>query len=573
MKQRFKYICILLVITTLSWTSCTKFLDKQPVNVLTETSILSDKAAFTTHMAYMYNQIPFENFSKWIWLSYYTDEMVNCRQDAGTSEEFSFNSWGSSYTLIRALNNMIEKVPSATAFTTEKEKTEALAELKFIRAYVYFTLVQRYGGVPLITEVSPLPASGDPAELYKSRDKASDVFKFIETEMESAINGMSSETSIYRFNKWSGLAYKSQAMLYAASIAKYEEVQLNGVIGIPTSEANHYFGVARDAAKLLIETGPFALYSQDADKVKNYHNLFFDKSTTNKERILVDAFVFPIKANRFDLFTAPFSHRGGEGYGGRFDPTYDMAESYEYTNNANGAIKLNNPDGTPIRYANPADLFKDKDPRFLASAIFPGSPWMGATLQIYGNVIEGGVLIGGNGADGLSQPEGTATGFYLTKWADPAPPRPIAYSSSDVDKMMMRYAEVLLNYAEAQLELGNEPEARKYINMIRERAGLPAFVNPVTMNDYRHERKIELAYEGNRYWDLKRWRIFDDVIYNTDTYALWPIYDKDNNAYIFTKAKLPSDKYTRTFTSKLYYSRLDGGIIASNPLLVENPGY
>lgn len=313
MKQRYKYITTILITSLLAWSGCTKFLDKEPVNVLTEASILTDQAAFTSHMAYLYEQMPFENFSKWIWLSYYTDEMVNCKQDAGTSVEFNFDSWKSSYVLIRALNNMIEKVPSSTAFITETAKNEALGELRFMRAYVYFTLVQRYGGVPLVKEVRPLPPSGDPSELYQARDKAADVYNFIETEMDASIGMMSNDASVYRFNKWSGIAFKSRAMLHAAAIAKYNEVQLDGLIGIPQSEAKHYYEAARDAAKLLIETGPYKLYNEDANKVVNYHKLFFDESETNKERIFVDAFLFPIKAHRFDLFTAPFSHRGGKG--------------------------------------------------------------------------------------------------------------------------------------------------------------------------------------------------------------------------------------------------------------------
>ncbi len=573
MKRRNIYIASILITGLSVWSSCTKFLDKQPVDVLTENSLLTDKAAFTAHMAYLYDQMPFENFSKWIWLSYYTDEMVNCKQDANTSQEFSFNSWKSGYTLIRALNNLIEKIPSATAFSSETEKNQALGEVRFMRAYVYFSLVQRYGGVPLVKKVSQLPASGDPSGLYQARDKAVDIYNFVESEMDAAIGLMSTDPTVYQFNKWSGLAYKARAMLHAASIAKYDQVQLNGLIGIPAEQASHFFESARDAAKLLIETGPYALYNKDANKITNYHNLFFDKSSANKERILVDAFIYPIKGNRFDLFTAPFSHRGGQGYGGRFDPTFDMVESYEYTDNANGALKLTNPDGSPKEYANPADLFNNKDPRFFASVIFPGSPWAGTTLKIYGNVIKDGKEIGGTGADGLAQPESSSTSFYLTKWADPVPPRPIAYGSSDVDRMMMRYAEVILNYAEAQLELGNEPEARKYVNMIRDRAGLQPLSGPLTMDAYRHERKIELAYEGNRYWDLKRWRIFDKINYNTDTYALWPVYNSDKNVYLFRKQKLPSDKYTRTFDPKLYYGKLEGGVIASNPLLVENPGY
>ncbi|MGN6615412.1 MAG: RagB/SusD family nutrient uptake outer membrane protein, partial [Candidatus Nitrosocosmicus sp.] len=414
---------------------------------------------------------------------------------------------------------------------------------------------------------------GKPSELYHARDKATDVYHFIETQMDSAITMMSTNPTVYRFNKWSGLAFKSRAMLYAASIATYGSVQLDGVLGIPKSESQHYWEAARDAAKLLMDSGTYELYNQDADKVKNYHDLFFDESASNHERIFVDAFTYPIKTYHFDLFTAPFSHRGGEGYGGRYDPTFDLVSNYEYINNSNGSLKLNDLNGNRIVYSNPADLFEDKDPRFFASVLFPGSPWMGTTLKIYGNIIQGGVETGGTGPDGLSQPESSSTGFYLSKWADPAPPRPITYNSTDVDYMIIRYAEVLLTYAEAQLELGDVAEATKYVNMIRERAGLKDFVGPVTMDEYRHERRIELAFEGNRYWDLKRWRVFADIFNNKNFYALWPIFNKDNNTYTFEKEKLPSDKYTRTFTTKLYYSQIGSGIISSNPLIIENPGY
>lgn len=576
MRQRFKYISSILITSLLAWSGCTNFLDKEPVNILTETSILSDQAALTTQMAYLYNMMPFDekNFKlRAGWLSDYSGEMVNNRLRALISEQYDFNSWKSSYVLIRALNNMIEKVPSSTAFVNEKAKTEALGELRFMRAYVYFTLVQRYGGVPLVKEVSQLPASGDISELYQARDKAVDVYNFIETEMNASIDMMSKIASEYRFNKWSGLAFKSQAMLYAASIAKYHEIQLNGLIGIPAAQAQHFFESARDAAKLLIETGPYALYNVTADKVSNYHKLFFDKSAANKERIFVEGFLYPTKTHEFDLDAAPYNHRGAQGSGGHYNPTFDMVESYEYTNNANGTLKIANADGSRIEYANPADLFKNKDPRFFACVLFPGSQWMGSTLEIYGNVITGGIETGGTGVDGLTQTEATSTGFYMVKWADPAPPVAINSTSSDVDKMFIRYAEVLLNYAEAQLELGNEPEARKYINMIRDRAGLQALAGPVTTADYRHERKIELAYEGNYYWDLIRWRIFHIIMYNTDTYALWPVYNKDKKVYIFRKEKLPINQFTRTFDSKLYYNKLQAGVIASNPLLVENPDW
>lgn len=576
MKLINKHTNTLIVATILLVLSgCTKFLNKAPVDVITEAQILTDPAAFTSNMAYLYSLMPFEDWSNDTWLSYYTDDMVQNRQGMTTTMEYDFNSYGSSYILIRALNDMIAKVPLATttAFATPEDKTQTLGELMFMRAYVYFSLAQRYGGVPIIKAVEALPSSGPSSELFHARDNESDVWKFVENQMDSAINMMSTTPTVYRFNKWSGLAFETRAMLYAASIANYGSVQLNGVVGIPQSEALHYYEAARDAAKLLMDSGTYGLYNQNADKVQNYHDLFFDKSASNNERIFVDAFIFPIKGYHFDLYGAPFSHRGGQGYGGSYNPTFDLVSSYEYTNNSNGALKLNDVNGKPIIYTNPVDLFNGKDPRFFASILFPGSPWMGTTLQIFGNTIQGGVLAGGTGADGLAQPESTPTSFYLLKWLNPTNSRPITDQSTDLDYMIIRYAEVLLDYAEAQLELGDVAEATTYVNMIRERAGVPGLVDPVTMDEYRHERRIELDFEGSRYWDLIRWRTFTTLFNNKNTYALWPIFDMDNNTYTFEKQILPPTQYTRTFGAQLYYNQLGTSVLSSNPLLVENPGY
>ena len=551
---------------------CNKeLLDKVPNDLLTEKMIFEDKEAFSTHLAYLYSQMPFDEFTPW--LSRSTDEMVNASQDQNNSAvNVNLDWWQTGYRLIRALNNAIEKFPASPAFAAS-EKAQVLGELKFMRAYAYFSLAQRYGGVPIVSELKQFPASGDPSELRLARNKEGDVYKFIDKEMTDAISVMSATTNDFRLNKWSAIALKSRAMLHAAAIAKYGEVQIGGVVGIPSSEADYYWKSARDAAKQLIASNQYELYNKNADKVLNYRNVFFDESAANKERIFVKAYIWPDRGHSFDRESAPFNHRSGEGYGGRYCPLYDMVESYEYVKNRDGSLNLNDLSGKPKYYDNPADLFKDKDPRFFASVLFPGSPWKGTTLQIYAKVIEGGVEKAGNGVDGITQPEATSTGFYLSKWADPAPPRPINGISSEVDRISIRYAEVLLNCAEAELELNNEPEAKKYVNMIRKRAGIQELNDKLTVEDYRHERKIELAFEGNRYWDMKRWRIYHQVVFNSDSFAIWPIYNKDTRSYMFRKQKLPTDKFTITFRTNFYYYIIGSSAISANPLLVENPGY
>lgn len=582
MKNRiFNLYKLLLLSLVLIAFACEKdILDSEPVDILTEETLFNDKTAFTSHMAYLYSQMGFERIG--IWLSYNTDEMVNCFSGQNTSAldgpmTFTqnpevYNWWENGYKLIRDLNNVIEKFPASTAFS-DQEKSQIFAELRFMRAYAYFRLARGYGGVPLITKVLKLPESGDPSELYAPRDKEADVFRFIETEMTEAIEQMTDVPTEYRLHKWSALAYKSRAMTHAASIATYGDLQLDGINGIPQVEAKHYWESASDASQRLMDSGIYELYDYEDDKAANYHKLFFDETATNKERIFVTAYEWPVRGHEIDRNTAPFNHRSGEGYGSYFNPTLDMVESYEYVDDRDGSLKMTQVDGSRIVYKDPADLFMGKDPRFYAAVLFPGSPWKGTTLEVYGNIIEGGTLKDGHGTDGIAQPEATSTGFLLSKWSDPNPPRPISGSSSDVDRISIRYAEVLFNYAEAQMALGNEPAARGIINQIRKRAGIQELSTPITQEDYRHERKVEFAFEGNRYWDMKRWRIFHQVVFNSDTYGIWPIYNVDNDSYTFREQTLPAEKFTRTYTPNMYYYKIATGIVETNSLLVQNPGY
>lgn len=582
MKKIYQYLASSFIACTLLLaTACDQeFLNSDPVDILKEETILENKTAFESHLSFLYTQMAFERIG--IWLSYNTDEMVNCFSGQNTAlldapMTFTSNTqvydwWENGYKLVRNLNNIIGKFPESTAFSGA-EKDQVFAELRFMRSYAYYKLARGYGGVPLVTEVLTLPQSGDPSGLYMPRDKEADVFRFIESEMSEAIDAMSTVPDEFRLNKWSALAFKSRAMVHAASIATYGELQLDEINGIPNSEADFYWKSARDAAKEVMESGFFELYDYDEDKVLNYHNLFFDESATNKERLFVTAYKWPIRGHNIDRNTAPFSHRSGEGYGSYFCPTLDMVESFEYVDSMDGSLKMTEPDGTPIVYSNPADLFDGKDSRFFSSVLFPGSPWKGTTLEIYGNVREGGQLKSGFGSDGIAQPEATSTGFLLSKWSDPEPPRPIAGSSSEVDRICIRYAEVLLNYAEAEMELNNEPEARKYVNRIRQRAGIQEYQEPITMEDYRQERKVEFAFEGNRYWDMKRWRIFHEVVFNRDTYGIWPVFNLDNDTYTFSKNVLPAEKFTRTYTPNMYYYKIATGIIETNSLLIQNPGY
>ena len=557
---------------------CNNFLETKPVNMLSTEMILTNKVAFQAHLAVIYTNMYFERFS--VYLDMNTSQMVNCVSGQNpvlddvstfTDNPTEFDIWAKCYNVLRDINTLIKKWPDATAFQGV-EKDNVLGELKFLRAYTYFKLVRGYGGVPIVIEPMELPATGGVTELSQPRANETDVWKFIEKEMTDAINLMSVKADAFRINKWSGLAFKSRAMMYAGSVARYSQIQLNGVLGIPASEADHYFQSARDAAKQLIDTGPYRLYNLNADKAVNYHNLFFDKTSSNLERVFVTAYYWPLKVSPVDRNTAPYAHRSSEGYGSYVCATLDMVDQYEYVDNRDGALKMKDNLNNYIVYDKAIDIFKGKDPRFFATVLAPGSPWKGTILYVYGSKLLAGKEVTGQGSSGIGPPEATSTGFCMAKWSDPTPPRPIAGNSSEVDKQCIRYAEVLLNYAEAQSELVNEPEARKYINLVRDRAGLPA-LSSVTMADVRRERYVELAFEDVCYWDWKRWRIFHQKMNATNTRGLWPIWDEVNNKYVFKEFLLATNLFQRTYLPHMYYYKIVGNVLNANLKLVQNPGY
>jgi len=570
----FKILILSLILIS---SSCNEYLETEPVNMLTNEMVISNKSAFQAQMAVIYTRMYFERFS--VYLDMNTNQLVNCvsgqnvNLDAGstfTENADEMDIWNRCYTVIRDLNILIEAWPNVTAFTGT-EKDNVFGELRFLRAYTYFKLVRGYGGVPLITEAMEIPASGDVNELQFPRNKEVEIWKFVEDEMTAAIDLMSTSGNEFRINKWSGLALKSRAMMYAASVAKYSTIQLDGILGLPASDATHYFESARDAAKKVIETGPYRLYNSNPDKVQNYQKLFFDESAANKERIFVTAYYWPVKTSPVDRNTAPYAHRSAQGYGSYVCTTLDMVDQYEYINSRDGKLKMKDAGGKYIVYDKAIDIFKDKDPRFFATVLSPGSPWKGAILEVYGNKYIDGKEAPGQGSSGIGPPEATSTGFCMAKWSDPNPPRPISGNSSEVDKHIIRYAEVLLNYAEAQMELANEPEARKYVNQIRSRAGIQELAE-VTMDDVRKERYVELAFEDVCYWDWKRWRIFHTKMFSTPTRGLWPMLDASNK-FVFREFNLAANQFTRTFQPHRYYFSIPGGARNANLKLVQNPGY
>lgn len=578
--------------------SCDDKLDIPPLNILTSDQVFQSQSGILAYLVSLYDVLPTDDHRFTggdAQLMNSTDEAIGLAWRNITSipdGTWSYLNWWN-YSYVRNVNDFIAKL--STANLAETEKKTVMGEAKFIRAFYYFGMVKRYGGVPILKEVQNF--TGDNfEELQIPRNTEKEVWDFIAADLDEAITLLPEISMSGRANKYTALALKSRAMLYAASIAKYGSVMLDGILGIPLTDANSYWQKAYDAAKIIISSGKYSLYDKNPNKETNFSELFL--AASNPEAILTVSYQYPSKTHGYDCWFLPFGYRSPNGYGSQMAPSLEMVEQYEYVDGTPGNLRLNNPDGSPIFYTNATDLFLYKDPRCMATVIVPYAKWRGNTIDVQAGIYDQGVkweaseptalfnpvthqpdnvngtlrIVGNNGF-GAGAAEKSFTGFYLRKYLNSNMEQARATTTgSDQQFIAIRYAEVLLNYAEAAVELNNIPDAKMAVNQVRARAGIKLLDDPeVTLDRIRHERIVELAFENQRWWDYGRWRISDDILTNFWNKALLPYWDIQANAYRF-ETRIASN-FPKTFVIRAYYQRIDPNEIVKNPNLVQNPGY
>ena len=600
--RQSKLFYIAIALSSLGFTSCEKdFLERPPLNIVGEDAAYGSLAGVEALSANLYNSMQLEDLNFMIgtgYLSMFSDEAVpsyTWTTYGPTIPTGQLGWWG--YTQVRQVNEFIEKLPQANI--SAESRNRFTAEARFIRAYHYFAMVKRYGGVPLITETQSYE-QGNLESLQVPRSTEKEIYDFIASELDQAIVDLPATYTMTqgqnRITKWGALALKSRAMLYAASIAKYGNVELNGLVGIPSNEADAYWEKSKEASKMIIEEGGFELYSLNTDKAKNFQELFINgMEPSNKERIFGKAYITPGNGHYFDFYNQP--NNFWKDYSSLTNPTLGMVEAFEYTDGSPGKLKIKDSNGDLIRYNNPEDIFANKDPRMFATIMTPNTNWAfnGITgkVELRRGVIDNGEkhtsgavnpsevygsgenLITLVGAAGPLQNSGdaTKTGFYLKKYLTENAGQLGAYGNSVTPYLVFRYAEILLNYAEACVELNTPLEALPKINEIRERAGIVP-LQAIDIDRVRHERRIELAFENHRFWDLKRWRIGTEVINNKQPYSLFPWLmweeGKIPSEMKYTFEEIATAKNTLTFPSQLYYEPIPN---AGMPYLIQNVGY
>jgi hypothetical protein len=612
MKIYNKLLIVLIAGVLATVPSCQK-LDIKPVNLLTDDQIFSSESGINVYMAQVYRKLPIEDFSyrpggrdgQWgfnlhhEWEHFWHSgaacgEMVG--PWGGMDIGNGFGYWP--YADIRDVNYFMETLPKYTANFTQDKIDQFLGEAYFLRAYYYFALAKRYGGIPLIDVVQKYPEQTI-EELQVHRNTEEETWNFIGKDLDKAIALLSGSGAPERANKYVAAALKSRAMLYAGSIARYGsqnfvagDARTQGFVGIAPEKAEGFFKQSIDAAKLL--EGHYSLYNTNADKVMNFVDAFLDEKSP--ENILVRNYSVPSRtAHSWD---ATFSPRWMTANAlSRAYPTLDLVERYNI-------LDVTNPDGTPRRYNQLTDAFNGLEPRLRASVYFPGDLLRGRQFDVQRGIYptfsgtaaaevakpsasrtcllsgdpntlyQGKTIIGQTGISTAGD-ERTRTGFFVRKYIDYRRPQAdVDLFTSTTHWIEFRYAEILLNRAEADIETGELSDALTCLNKIRERAGAALLsISDMTVDIVRNERSKELAFENHYWWDIRRWRVADVILNNARFKGLMPYYVFDEQKYIFLKEPETFGR-NYNFEKRYYYEPMPGGELGKNPnLYPNNPNY
>ncbi|MGQ8337485.1 RagB/SusD family nutrient uptake outer membrane protein [Sunxiuqinia sp. A32] len=576
--------------------SCSEdILDKKPLGIISDASVWNDPALIDSYITQLWadtyifvnevNNNRITNGVGWFQITYPIKVGGETRLNwGGNANKYRrggldingglFEWWENAYRINRRLNEFIERIPESPL--DEATKKANIAEARFLRAFQYFSMAKRYGGVPLITEAQDIAAPEE--ELFLPRNKEEEIYNFVISEMDAIVNDLPQEKASVKYGKptkYAALALKCRAALYAGSIAQYGTVQLNGVVGIDAGKANGFYQQSFDAASQIINSGQFALYNQDADKAMNFRNLFIDKNNSEVIFALIHDEVNSQQGGNgwgWDFIETPLPNGVAAGNG---DGVYlEIVESFEYIDGRSGELDR---EAITEGLWTTEELWKDKDPRFFASVYTQDTPWKGTTLDFHNGILK---------ADGTLQTTGsyegilamgthqfsTGIGFGVLKMLDEAHDNTIGWGTSSTDFLVFRLGEILLNYAEAAYELNRPDDALNAVNQIRERAGI-ATLSSIDREKIRHERKVELLFENHRYWDLRRWRTAE-VELSKNGSGLRYILDYNTGKFkLEIMEQVDGTVNQPLFLARHYYLPITLNRTANNPNLVENPGY
>ena len=538
--RTYKYL-IVTIIMGLSFTSCNDFLDPDPTDRLSEKLFWQNEESTDLYLnsfyPYLssYGNFGTSQFNNGLLTEGMTDMLKYGSYSAGVgnANRIVFNPyfvtadqsqglviWTTSYERIRRVNEFLSSMSKYSTYNEDTNKRYE-AQIRFIRAFLYYQLLR----TNTVIIFDKLPDGNS-----KPLSPESDCWDFVEQDLDYAIQNLPVQwdaTRSGRITKGAALAMKSRAMLLAKRWEK-----------------------ARAAASEVInlQDNGSLVYELNKD-YKNAFKSYFDNG--NKESILEFRYKLPAPYHSFDRDFAP----GGDwaNNGGSACPTQEMVEEYELATGgkADWSKWHSKTTETP-----PYSLL---EPRFHASVLYNGASWKNRKIETFvdgkDGYIDYGFQANTNGK--------TTTGYYLRKYLDESI-ADISTTYSAQPWIEIRLAEVYLNLAEACAMLGStyDKDANNAIRTIRERVKLPYtdLTGEELMKAIRHERKVELAYEGFYYWDLRRWRMADSILDGVRFHGL----KITQSGTTLTYEYIDCDKEDRKFPERFYNFPIPTTEIANN---------
>lgn len=538
------------IITGLSmaviFVSCSKSLENEPLERISEDLVFDniDKNAdyAKQFLSGVYLQLP-DGYNRVSanFLDAGTDDAVPSQEGTAvegfrtglvSGQNVPDNTWARNYTGIRRANMFLSKIDVVP--TTDELKVQWKAEARFLRAYFYFELVKRWGGVPLIGD--KIFGLNDNVNL--SRNTTAECYAYVLSELDAIkdllLPVVVADQNIGRANKGAALALKSRVLLYMAS------PQLN-----PDNNVQKWSDAAT-AAKNIIDLNNYSLgtdYIALFNSVKHTEIIFMKEQAQNMS----------VENNN-----GPIGYVTGSG---NTSPTQNLADAFPMKNG-----KMPVESGSTFDPANP---YANRDPRFAATFMFNTTKWLNRPIETFDG--------------GLDRPGGTRTqtrtGYYLRKFMGKFESSG-NYSNQNHHVILFRYAEILLNYAEALNEVnGPVKEVTDAVILIRKRAGITAGTNnrygiseTITKDQMRdlirNERRIEMAFEEQRFWDIRRWKIAETVL-NQPVRGV-NITKNTNGTFSYTYKDIASSVFD---AGKNYLFPIPYSEIQTNPNMAQNPGY
>ncbi|WP_236974301.1 RagB/SusD family nutrient uptake outer membrane protein [Membranihabitans maritimus] len=447
------------------------------------------------------------------------------------------SQWGQ-YSNIRKANLFIENVSSGEL--SEEYKIKRLGEARFLRAYYYMLLWTHHGGVPIITDVLNLSEQGD--EVFRARNTAQETYEFIVSELTAIEADLPLDVESGRASQGAAIALRAWCELYWAS----PYYNLENDISRWQNAASSY--------KSVIDLGVYDLFSE-------YGGQFMEGNNWNEETIFAKAYLggTALGSSREGLQGTWIVGGQQKSWSG-VDPSQELVDEYFMAN------------GLPIDHPesgyDPQNPYAAREKRFYESIVYDGSEWAGAEI-----VMKQGVG-SRNETDLASKNESTNTGYYIRKGLNPQYAINGNNQQNSGNYIIFRYAEVLLGYAEAQNEaVGPDQSVYDAINKVRSRVDLPPLEEGLTQNEMREaiyqERRVELAFEDKRYFDLLRLRLAEEKL-NGSMHAMLI----EDIGGTWTYKVIPATQGEMVFNpEKNYLFPIPQSAIDRNNNLEQNPGY